>query len=92
MQPRKEKRPGLGRTKTKGAKHYTKRTENNNSQEQCKCPRCNYTAPPPLFRPGWLDDLQLRAARHWSMGYGPDLAAMTLIELHALWRYLLKQG
>jgi hypothetical protein len=58
----------------------------------CKCPRCNYAAPSTLFAPGWLDDLHLKAARHWSLGFGPDLGAMSLIEMHALWRWLLKQG
>lgn len=92
MNRTKEKRPGLAGTKTKGAKVYTKRSKHTDRRASCKCPRCNFEAPAPLFAPGWLDDLQMRAARFWSLGLGPDLSALSLIELHALWRWLLRQG
>lgn len=85
------KTPARVATKARGdtTKHQPKHTD---KQGVCKCPRCNYTASTALFVPGWLDDLQARASRHWVMGFGPDLAAMSLIELHALWRWLLRQG
>lgn len=87
----KQKTPAKAATEARGdtakrpGKHIRK-------QHFCKCPRCNFAAPAPLFVPGWLDDLQIRAARYWGAGFGPDLAALSLIELHALGQWLLRQG
>ena len=86
MQPEK-KSPATARTDT-----TTRRPQQTDKQKACKCPRCNYEAPASLFVPGWLDDLKERAVRFWHFGFGPDLAAMSLVELHALWRWLLRQG
>lgn len=70
----------------------TQQPKHTDKHRACKCPRCNFTASQALFVPGWLDDLRMRVTRYWSMGFGPDVAAMSLIELHALWRWLLRQG
>lgn len=40
--------------------------------------------------PEWLEDLQLLAARCAGLGIGPDLAALTLAEAWALYRFLAR--
>jgi len=58
----------------------------------CVCPDYHFVTPAPLFAPGWLDDLSERVIRCGGMGIGPDFAAMSVLELHALWRWLLRRG
>jgi hypothetical protein len=36
----------------------------------------------------WLDELQMLSARFSDLGIGTDLAALTIIELWGLYRYL----
>ncbi len=57
----------------------------------CQCPGCGF-ASVALFRPGWRDELRHRAAWYSTLGFGPDLAAITLLELHGIYVRLLKIG
>ena len=42
--------------------------------------------------PAWLEDLQALAARFAGLGIGPDLAALTLAEAWALYRFLARMA
>lgn len=68
-----------------------KRKAPNRTITPCQCPRCGFVAPSPLFVPGWLTDLQARTVRFSHFGFGPDLAALSLLELHGLWAWLSRQ-
>lgn len=43
-----------------------------------------------MNRPAWLEDLHRLAARFNGLGIGPDLAALTLAEAWALYRFLAR--
>lgn len=86
------KTPALAATRQPGQIGMRNGRKANSSGNTCQCPRCGFLASAPLFRPGWLDKLQQLAARYSGMGFGPDLAALTLIELHGLYLRLMKLG
>ena len=45
-----------------------------------------------MTAPAWLEDLQALAARFDGLGIGPDLAALTLAEAWALYRFLARMA
>jgi hypothetical protein len=70
------------------SKPETRKTKSRRKLRCCQCPSCGLAAPATLFTPGWLENFHQLAARHSELGFGPDLAALTLIELHGLYLWL----